>query len=114
MNAQPVLVTSFSIDRLAVLVGARPEVDIASGKTRTRAEPSAPRDFIVQALGRAIAVSDVCDLIDAAGPLSLRDIAGGLDVSLHQASTVVGSMLEHDCLRQDEWERHRLSGACRA
>ncbi len=68
----------------------------------------------MQALGRAIAVSDVCDLIDAAGPLSLRDMAGGLDVSLHQASTVVGWMLDHDCLRQDEWEQHRLSGACRA
>jgi hypothetical protein len=67
-------------------------------------ELSATRDSVVQTLERGIAPS-VCDLIDAAGPLSLRDIAAGLDVSLHQASNVVGWMLEHDCLREDEWDR---------
>jgi hypothetical protein len=58
-------------------------------------------------------ISDVCALIDAAGPLTLRDLAGGLNVPLRQASQLVVSMLDSDCLKQDEWARYRLWGSCR-
>jgi len=102
MNAQQVFIPSFL---------SHADVDIAFGERHTSSQPFEPKDALVQTPGRRIAVSDVCDLIDAAGPLSLRDIAGGLDISLQQASCVVDWMLEHDCLRQDEWERHSLWGA---
>ncbi|MBI5288622.1 MAG: hypothetical protein HY873_06585 [Chloroflexi bacterium] len=54
---------------------------------------------------------DVRDLIDAAGPLSLRDIAGGLDAPLARVAGLVARMLAQGCLRQDEWGRHRRSPA---
>ena len=114
MNAQQVVTPSFLSHQVALPASAQLDLDIASGERHTRPQPPEPRDAMVRTLGRRIAVSDVCDLIDAAGPLSLRDIAGGLDISLQQASCVVGWMLEHDCLRQDEWERHGLWGACGA
>lgn len=59
-----------------------------------------------------VSPDDVRGLIDAAGPLSLRDIAAGLGVPAHRASRVVEWMLDHDCLRQDEWRRLTLRG-CR-
>ncbi len=108
MNARQVLVQRSSRDRAATVAGTRPEVGNASGETHTRAEMCAPGGFVLRISGRRVATSDVGDLIDAAGPLSLRDIAGGLNVSMHQASTLVDWMLRHDWLRQDEWERHRL------
>jgi hypothetical protein len=53
----------------------------------------------------------VSDLIAAAGPLSARDIAGGLDVSLFEALARVRAMVAGGGLRQDEWGRYCLSGA---
>jgi hypothetical protein len=61
----------------------------------------------------AVSVEAVRELIDAAGPLTIRDIAGGLDVAAHEASAVVGRMMLEGCLSRDEWDRHRLSGLCR-
>ena len=54
---------------------------------------------------RGVSPDDVRELIDAAGPLALRDVAAGLGVPAHRAAAVVGWMLDHDCLRQDEWRR---------
>jgi hypothetical protein len=56
---------------------------------------------------------DVRDLIEAAGPLVLDDIAGGLDVSLPEASLRVHTLVAGGCLQQDEWDRYRLAGSCR-
>ena len=55
----------------------------------------------------------VRDLLDAAGPLTIADIAGGLDVSVKSASGRVAAMLYCGCLRADEWGRYRLSERCR-
>ena len=60
---------------------------------------------------RRASTADVCDLIDAAGPLSLCDIAGGLDIHVAQASRVVRTMVADACLREDEWGRF---GICRS
>ena len=113
MIAQQVLVSRLSGDRAAALAGARQGPGERVGDAQTTTAPSAPTDLMFGSSGRRIVSSDVRDLIDAAGPLSLRDIAGGLDVSNYQAAALVHSMIEHNCLRQDEWERFRLPSACR-
>jgi hypothetical protein len=56
---------------------------------------------------------DVVGLIDAAGPLTADDIAGGLDVSLSETFTRLQSMVNAGCVQQDEWSRYRLWGSCR-
>ena len=56
----------------------------------------------------AISIDDVCDLIDAAGPLTLRDIAGGLAVPLRRAAARVRQMVGAGALRRDEFGRYRL------
>ncbi len=63
---------------------------------------------------RPLSTDEVCDLIDAAGPLTVRDIAGGLDVPLRQASASVHRLAQRNCLKQDEFRRYRLSGPCTA
>ena len=55
---------------------------------------------------------DVLALIDAAGPLTLKDIAGGLNVSLRYASSLVRRLAAGGCLGLDEWDRHRVRGGC--
>lgn len=57
---------------------------------------------------RRAAAGDVRDLIDAAGPLSLRDIAGGTGIAPHEAAQIVAHMVAHGVLRRDEWGRHSL------
>jgi hypothetical protein len=59
---------------------------------------------------RGISSRDVSDLIAADGPLSARDIASGLDVSLFEALARVRAMVAGGGLRQDEWGRYHLSG----
>ncbi len=56
----------------------------------------------------AISIDDVCDLIDAAGPLTLRDIAGGLAVPVRRAAARVRQMVGAGALRRDEFGRYRL------
>ena len=63
---------------------------------------------------RAITAADVQDLLEAAGPLSLRDIAGGLQVSEREAEVRVASMVAAGALGADEWGRYRLRGALAA
>jgi hypothetical protein len=113
MNAPQVLVSRPSGSRVALLAGSPLDVDSQFRSAHARTVPSAPTDVMSCTPVRGIVPSDVRDLIDAAGPLSLRDIAGGLDVSTHEASTVVRSMIEHHSLSQDEWERYRLPSAYR-
>jgi hypothetical protein len=62
--------------------------------------------------GRCVSVDAVCDLIEAAGPLTVRDIAGGLDVPLRQASASVHRLARSNCLKQDEFRRYRLTRNC--
>ena len=61
-----------------------------------------------------VSASDVRDLIEAAGPLSMRDIAGGLGVTEREAASVIRWMADAGELKQDEWGRLRLWGAYRA
>lgn len=72
--------------------------------------PGGPLD----ATSREVAAEDVRDLIDAAGPLTLRDIAGGLDVPLRLAAERVRRMVAGRTLTRDEFGRYRLWGACAA
>jgi len=58
----------------------------------------------------AISMDDVCDLIDAAGPLTIRDIAGGLAVSVHVVVARVRQMVRGGALKRDEFGRYRLWG----
>lgn len=77
------------------------------------AQPVDRRHGTVQITGRTISIEDVCELLDAAGPLPLRDIAGGLDVSIAGAAALVQRMVNFGYLRQDEWSRYRAAGDCR-
>jgi hypothetical protein len=61
-----------------------------------------------------VSASDVRDLIEAAGQLSMRDIAGGLGVTEREAASVVSWRADAGELKQDEWGRLRLWGAYRA
>jgi hypothetical protein len=54
---------------------------------------------------------DLCALIDAAGPLSLCDLAGGLNLSVRDVALRVRRMMHEHRLRRDEWGRYRLSAA---
>jgi hypothetical protein len=56
----------------------------------------------------AISVREVCDLIDTAGPLTLRDIAGGLAVPVRRAAARVRQMVGAGALGRDEFGRYRL------
>jgi hypothetical protein len=49
--------------------------------------------------------NDVCELIDAAGPLALHDLAGGLNVPVSELAGRVRRMVSEGRLRQDEWAR---------
>jgi predicted transcriptional regulator len=50
--------------------------------------------------------NDVCELIEAAGPLSIRDLAGGLNLPLPEVAAQVRRMASEERLQQDEWERY--------
>jgi hypothetical protein len=113
MNAQHVLVSRLSHERVASLAAARPDVDTAVRAPHARTVRPALSDSKFGASRHRTGASDVRDLIAAAGPLSLRDIAGGLGVSTSEATALLRSMVEHDGLRQDEWARYRLPTATR-
>lgn len=57
-------------------------------------------------------IEEISALLEAAGALTVDDIAGGLDLSVDTASAWVNEMLHQDCLREDEWNRYSLRGAC--
>lgn len=50
--------------------------------------------------------SDVCALIDAAGPLALPDLARGLNAPSADVTARVRRMASEGRLRQDEWSRY--------
>ena len=72
-----------------------------SGAAREIAEPEC-----------SVSADDVCDLIAAAGPLTVADIAGGLDVPVRRAAARVRQMLGRTLLKEDEFARYRAWGAC--
>ena len=59
---------------------------------------------------QARTIEDVEELLAAAGPLTILDIAGGLDVSLREASMLVGKLQYAGCIHEDEdeWGRYSL------
>ena len=71
-----------------------------------------PQPVRVQADERPVSAEEVESLIQAAGPLSVRDIAGGLGVTVAAALSAVRGMIVGDCLRQDEWGRLSLAPGC--
>ena len=85
---------------------------LAAAPTIRREQSSSPGSAAVLTLERTASPDEVCDLIAAAGPLTVRDIAGGLAVSARQASASVQLMVRRNCLKQDEFRRYRLSGTC--
>jgi hypothetical protein len=94
------------------IIGAMPQERRNPDGRRRQVLAPARRAF-TEATDRAASAEAVRSLIDAAGPLSLGDIAGGLGIAVAAASTTVDRMLAAGCLRQDEWERHTLRGtAC--
>ena len=73
----------------------------------TAIRPAAPSPAI------AAEIAAVRDLLDAAGPLTMADIAGGLDITVKAASARVAALLYCGCLRPDEWGRFRVTEGCR-
>ena len=71
-----------------------------------------PKVSVAADAANDVSVDDICDLIDAAGPLALDDIAGGLNRSLRQVSACVQRMVQRRLLERDEFRRYRLRGAC--
>jgi hypothetical protein len=67
-----------------------------------------PRVEVPAAVTASVSIDDICELIDAAGPLTLRDIAGGLNAPLRQVSACVQAMVKRDWLNRDEFRRYRL------
>jgi hypothetical protein len=70
-----------------------------------------PRVDVPGPVAATVSVDDVCDLLEAAGPLTLCDIAGGLAVPVRRAAACIRRMLANRDLRRDEFGRYRLSGA---
>ena len=58
-----------------------------------------------------LSTSAVQDLLEAVGPLSVEDIAGGLGASVRETKAVVWRMVDEDRLRPDEWQRMKLCAA---
>ncbi len=56
---------------------------------------------------RGVAPIDVRELLEAAGALTIADIAGGLDVTLAAVQTTIAWMVSRGDLRTDEWNRLR-------
>jgi hypothetical protein len=55
----------------------------------------------------------VRDLLEAAGPLDVTNIAGGLGWAIDETTDAVGSLVAGGRLRADEWDRYGLAGAWR-
>jgi hypothetical protein len=100
MNTQQLLTPERSIERGSVLEGMPLTLEWVP-----RVETYSPAPLI--------SAPDVRELIEAAGPLFLRDIAEGLDVPVADLEPVVAMMVAQGLLRQDEWTRYALAGAWR-
>jgi hypothetical protein len=86
----------------AAAINIQPSVQQYSASRKSSVTVVAPEAALVE---------QVCDLIDAAGPLSIEHIAGGLNLPTAQASSCVGLMVTRDWLREDEFARYRLWGS---
>jgi hypothetical protein len=62
-----------------------------------------------EAARRGASANDVRELLEAAGALGIRDIAGGLDITVSAAAATVEWMLSRGEARMDEWERVRAA-----
>ncbi|HXK33951.1 MAG TPA: hypothetical protein VNM91_08085 [Dehalococcoidia bacterium] len=62
---------------------------------------------------RFLTAADVCQLIDAAGPLTVGDLAQGLGAGARDTQVLVEWLERNGELRRDEWDRFRLSGMCK-
>ncbi len=71
-----------------------------------------PRAFIEEFTlpWRSLNPEDVVDLLEAAGSLTVGDIAGGLDVPVAEIAHLVSSLVGGGDLREDEFGRYRLAG----
>jgi hypothetical protein len=67
--------------------------------------------MLVAAPHEPVRAAEVRDLIAAAGPLSVHDIAGGLAISERCAAARIRQMVNSGHLREDEFGRYRLWGA---
>lgn len=67
----------------------------------------ATRPVVEDAQG--VSPADVRDLLEAAGSLGIRDIAGGLDVRESAVVATVAWMLSRNELQMDEWNRLRAA-----
>jgi hypothetical protein len=76
--------------------------------TTTRRNHTAPQVGVLPGAG----IDDIRDLIAAAGPLTARDIAGGLGVPCRQAEAAIRRMRRLHCLKRDEFDRYRLWSSC--
>lgn len=72
----------------------------------TMRQEAAPKSA---AIPQSAGVADVRDLLEAAGPLDISDIAGGLDLPVAAVVGTVAWMLARGELRRDEWERLRAA-----
>jgi hypothetical protein len=70
-----------------------------------------PSVEVPAAVAGLVSVDDVCDLIEAAGPLTLCDIAGGLDVPARRVVARIRRLVAARLLKRDEFGRYRLMGA---
>jgi hypothetical protein len=60
-----------------------------------------------------VPVEDVRELLEAAGPLDVTNIAGGLGWAIDETTDAVGSLVAGGRLRADEWDRYGLAGEWR-
>ncbi len=90
------------------LGGARRDVRVAS--------PPGVRQVTIggeqTGTAKRASVRDVCALLEYAGPLTVRDIAGGLNTPEREAVQVVEWMASNEYVKPDEWGRLRLWGDC--
>jgi hypothetical protein len=86
-------------------IAAVPAINIQPSAQYTASRKSA---FIVAS--QTAMEEQVCDLIEAAGPLAIEHIAGGLSVPVSEAQSCIGHMVERGWLKQDEFARYRLWG----
>jgi hypothetical protein len=85
----------------------------AGGRSHATVQPLMGRAIQVHSsVARFVSVAEVCDLLAAAGPLTLADIADGLALPARLVAGRVRRMVNDCNLRQDEFGRYRLWGAC--
>ena len=88
------------------------EIFTSSFGAGTAPATTTEKTHVLQTVPKSIWIRDVCELIDAAGPLTVGDIAGGLNAQVAQVMPVVEFLMGKNSLRVDEWDRLQLTGEC--